>query len=234
MKTSLPIISLLLFLNGCANVLDAVSKTAQVIADPSLPVGAPEAQATKISLSLHATPDVNPNPYQEPKDLVLSVDKQEIYVKPVHNINLVSEADPPPLTADEQINEALAASGKLTAEPNPDVDPEATPIAFKVIQLKDQSLLLQADYEGIFADIEKTLGTTYLGHDDYVLLPGEFSYIEPTALAENTRYIGITAAYNNADEAEWKAIIKIKPAGHEYALFVELGKQAIQLKKQEQ
>ena len=268
MNKRLPLIGMLLFLQGCASVMDAVSKTAQVLADPSVPVGAPQAQPTKISLSLHAMPDVNPNPYQEPAENPVPETSEVVTVKAhndaiwdtiepstaepfsnvetllpeslitpletVHNTNLVAEALPPPLTAEEQIAETLAASGKQTAEPEPDVDPDATPIAFKIIQLKDNSLLLQADYESLFADIEQTLGTTYLGHDDYVLLPSEFSYIAPTEIAEKTRYIGVAAAYNDIDAAEWKALIKIKPEGHEYAVFVELGKHTVHLKKQEQ
>ena len=267
MKFSL-LISFLWLLTGCASVIEAVTKTAQVLADPSVPVGAPVAQPTKISLSLHAMPDVNPNPYQESADSLApatekvsaaQANNDAIWdtiepsviepfsgvdaivpehlvtpLEPVHNTNLVAEALPPPPTAEEQIAAVLAAANKQPSDPDPEVTPEATPIAFKIIQLKDHSLLLQADFESLFADIEQALGTTYLGHDDYVLLPGEFSYIIPTDVAADTRYIAVAAAYNDVEAANWKALIKIKPEGHAYAVFVELGKQAIRLKKQEQ
>ncbi|MEL6711106.1 MAG: type VI secretion system lipoprotein TssJ [Pseudomonadota bacterium] len=229
-------ISLSLLLSGCASVIDAVSKTAQVLMDPSVPVGAPADQPTMISLSLYATPDVNPNPYREPdvtEPAEPATSTPDIAYKPVHNTNLVIETDPIPTAAD-QIAAMLAQSGKQPDEEDADTDPEATPVAFKIIQLKDQSLLLQADYDSLFSDIEQALGTTYLQHDDYVLLPDEFSFIEPAAVAEHTRYIGVTAAYHDYDAAEWKAIIKIQPMGHMYALFAELGKHTITLKKQEQ
>ena len=268
MQLSLLLSLLLLLLNGCASVVDAVSKTAQVLADPSVPVGASVAQPTQISLSLHATATVNPNPYQEPSVQPIPSDSDsqsaaanstaawntidpalvepfsstdtvppdilEVPIAPVHNINLVSETDPPPLTAAEQIANALAAAKPATDPDESAIDSEATPIAFKVIQLKDHSLLLQADFESLFADTAKALGTTYLGHDDYVLLPDEFSYVAPTAVAEHTRYIGVTAAYNDADAATWKALIKIQPEGHTYAVFVKLDQHTVHLKKQEQ
>ncbi len=235
MNHLLPISLITLLLSGCANLKDSVSKTAQVLMDPGISVGTPTDQPTTISLSLYATPNVNSNPYREPDDATpteSTATTPEIAYKPVHNINLVLEVDPIP-TAAEQIATALAQADKQPIEENA-TDPEATPIAFKIIQLKDQSLLLQADYEGLFSNIEQALGTTYLQHDDYVLLPDEFSFIEPTAVAEHTRYIGITAAYHDYDAADWKAIVKIQPKGHTYALFAELGKHTITLKKQEQ
>ncbi len=235
MKHFVPIGLVALLLSGCASLQDVASKTAQVLMDPDVPVGVPTDQPTTISLSLYATPNVNPNPYREPEDAPPAepaATTPEVAYKPVGNINMVLEVDPIP-TAAEQIAAVLAQADQQPTEKDA-TDPEATPIAFKVIQLKDQSLLLQADYEGLFSDIEQALGTTYLQHDDYVLLPDEFSFIEPTAIAEHTRYIGITAAYHDYDAADWKAIVKIQPAGHAYALFAELGKHTITLKKQEQ
>lgn len=235
MNHLLPVSLAALLLSGCASLEDIVSKTAQVLMDPDIPVGAPTNQPTTISLSLYATSDVNPNPYREPEDdapVEPAATAPEVAYKPVHNTNMVIEVDPIP-TAAEQIAAVLAQTDKQPTEEDA-TDPEATPIAFKIIQLKDQSLLLQADYDGLFSDIEQALGTTYLQHDDYVLLPDEFSFIEPTAVAEHTRYIGVTAAYHNYDAADWKAIVKIQPAGHAYALFAELGKHTITLKKQEQ
>ena len=111
--------------------------------------------------------------------------------------------------------------------------PEATPLAFKVVQLKDNSLLLQADFESLEADIEKALGTTYLTHDEYMLVPGEYKHIEPFSGADGARYISVIAAFNDPADSQWKAFVKIKPTGREYALLLHFDEREVVIKIQE-
>jgi type VI secretion system VasD/TssJ family lipoprotein len=143
--------------------------------------------------------------------------------------------DPPKLeTAVEAVFdsvEEIAVDGAKKADASP--EPEATPIAFKVIQLKDNSLFLQADFESLFADLESVLGTTYLAHDDYTLMPTEFKFIEPFALQEETRYVAVIAAYSDYANKEWKTFVKVKSKGSEYSLLLYFDEAQVSVKKQE-
>ena len=127
--------------------------------------------------------------------------------------------------SEETIKQKTVAIDKASAE--------ATPIAFKLIQMKDDSLFLQADFDGLFSDMEATLGTTYLTHDDFMLVPGEFKFIEPVEVEDETRYVAVIAAYNDYTNKQWKGAVKIKSKGKEYALFLYFGEKQVLIKKQE-
>ena len=118
-------------------------------------------------------------------------------------------------------------------EPPAAAEPEGTPIAFKIIQLKENSLFLQADFDSLFNDMETVLGTTYLSHDDYVLVPNEFKYIEPFEVEEDTRYVAVIAAYNDYVNTQWKEIIKIKAKGMHYAVSLYFDDRNVAMRKQE-
>jgi len=49
-------------LSGCTTVGNVLTKTGQVLMDPSIQVGPPEDQPTQVALILYAAKDVNPNP----------------------------------------------------------------------------------------------------------------------------------------------------------------------------
>jgi type VI secretion system protein VasD len=139
------------------------------------------------------------------------------------------------LPADPQETNATTVDQEtvVAAAPEETFKPEATPIAFKIIQLKDNSLFLQADFEGLFTDMEKALGTTYLTHDDFMLVPNEFKFVEPFEVEDRTRYVAVAAAYNNYANKQWKGIVKIKPKGREYSLLLHFNEQQVVIKKQE-
>jgi type VI secretion system protein VasD len=102
------------------------------------------------------------------------------------------------------------------------VDPEqiATPIGLKIVALKDDSVLLNADYAALDKDLKHALGTTYLSHDDYVLRPGQFKFVEASAVPAHTHYIAVIAAFHDLDHAQWKKVFRIEPTGRRYALLL--------------
>lgn len=165
---------LLLVLTGCASTREATSKAWQVIRDPSIPVGYPEEQPTRIDLSMVAEPNVNPN-----------------------------------------------------------IDGEGTPLRFQVLQLKDDSMLMAADLGQLQRDLEEALGTNYLTHDDFTLLPGQWKFYEPFEVDAETRYIGIIAFYATPDEAEWKKVVRVTSQGQHYHLLVHLRDSEVELRKEE-
>lgn len=112
----------------------------------------------------------------------------------------------------------------MIAEPdvNPNVEGEGTPLRFQLLQLKDDSMLMAADLGQLRDDLEEALGTNYLTHDDFTLLPGQWKFYEPFEIDEKTRYIGLIAFYGNPEQAEWKKAVKVQSRGKHYHLLVHL------------
>lgn len=258
-----------MLLTGCGAVVDAVTKTAEVLMDPSIPVGEQKDRASMVSLNLNATRRINPNLFNDNQTVA---DFQAEDVSPLSRDDVELVESP---TGEAVVGDGVATQSPQSPEPNitppaftvvqlqdsslllqadwesletdieqaPEVNtltddermlvPEATPLAFKVVQLKDNSLLLQADFESLEADIEKALGTTYLAHDEYMLVPGEYKHIEPFEVEDDTRYISVIAAFNDPAGSTWKAFVKIKPKGKEYALLLHFDERDVVIKIQE-
>lgn len=113
---------------------------------------------------------------------------------------------------------SFTAPGHL-ASTVPTPEDIATPIAFKVVQLKDDSLLQNANLEALTNDLQQALGSTFIDADDYVLLPGQFKFIDYQAIDEKTRYLAVIARYHEASGTQWKQILRIDPKGRQYALL---------------
>jgi type VI secretion system VasD/TssJ family lipoprotein len=97
-----------------------------------------------------------------------------------------------------------------------------TPIAFKILQLKDDSVLLNADRDLLFKDLKKTLGSSYVDDDDYVLQPGQFKYVEFKKIDRDTRYIAVLANFHDQTSAVWKYVMRVESGGYKYSLLVIL------------
>lgn len=108
------------------------------------------------------------------------------------------------------------------ADPKPAPRGAATPISFKVLQLKDDSLLLNADSMQLAKDLKKALGSTYVAEDDYVLQPGQFKFINFSRINPDTRYVAIVADFHDQNGAVWKQVFRLEPAGRKYALLMTL------------
>ncbi|MCY1506313.1 type VI secretion lipoprotein [compost metagenome] len=98
----------------------------------------------------------------------------------------------------------------------------ATPIAFRVLQLKDDSMLENVDPVLLRQDAKKALGSTFLTADDYTLAPGQFKFIEYSAIDEKTRYIAVVADFHDPNAERWHDVFRIEPRGRKYPLMVML------------
>lgn len=98
----------------------------------------------------------------------------------------------------------------------------ATPIAFRVIQLKDDSLLENADLDLVRSAPKKALGSTYITADDYMLAPGQFKFINYHALDEDTHYVAVVAAFIAPNAQRWYDVFRVEPRSRKYALLVTL------------
>ncbi len=123
----------------------------------------------------------------------------------------------------------------MLAEPdvNPNFEGEGTPLRFQILQLKDDSMLMAADHQQLLNDLEGALGTNYLSHDDFTLLPGQWKFYEPFDIDEETRYIGLIAFYNNPDQTEWKKVVRVASRSEDYHLLVHLRADEAELRKED-
>lgn len=244
-----------LTLGGCT----MLGKIGQVIWTPSIPVGGPDDQPSRYSLSLHASDDVNqrlvstgtaPTSDEDPGPLP-------------YNLN-VQAASPQALTDKVQtllnhLYETVPAQSLLGFEPaptvpmsplegvllgdyddqgvslttplgNPTLQQIATPIAFKVLQLTDDSLLVNASPQALAENLKKALGSTYIRADDYLLNPGQFKFVDLRPLDEDTRFIAVIANYHNDEVGQWKQRLRVEPKGRQYAVLVQLDAAQVSLK----
>jgi type VI secretion system VasD/TssJ family lipoprotein len=242
-----------LTLVGCT----MLGKIGQVIWTPSIPVGGPDDQPSRYSLSLYASDNVNPrlistgttpdedasrSPYtlnvQATSPQALTDKVQTLLSHLYESVPAQSPLsyEPAPVVPMSPLEETLLgdydAQGVRLTTPwgNPTLAHVATPIAFKVLQLTDDSLLVNASPQALAEDLKKTLGSTYIRADDYLLQPGQFKFIDLRALDEDTRFIAVIANYHNADVGQWKQRLRVEPKGRQYAVLVQLDAAQVSLK----
>ncbi|MCE8017134.1 type VI secretion system lipoprotein TssJ [Halomonas sp. MCCC 1A17488] len=116
---------------------------------------------------------------------------------------------------------------------NPNLEGDGTPLRFQVLQLKDDSMLMAADHHQLRDDLEGALGTNYLTHDDFTLLPGQWKFYEPFEVDEQARYIGVIAFYSDPEQAQWKKVVKVSARGEDYHLLVHLRADEAELRKED-
>lgn len=110
----------------------------------------------------------------------------------------------------------------MPAQPPEKAGSHSTPVAFRVLQLKDDSLLENADRELVHLAPEKALGSTLISMDDYILAPGQFKFVEFSAINEQTRYLAVVAAFHDPNPARWYDVFRVESLGRTYALLITL------------
>jgi len=242
-----------LTLVGCT----MLGKIGQVIWTPSIPVGGPDDQPSRYSLSLYASDNVNPrlistgtapdedasrSPYtlnvQATSPQALTDKVQTLLSHLYESVPAQSPLsdEPAPVVPMSPLEETLLgdydAQGVRLTTPwgNPTLAHVATPIAFKVLQLTDDSLLVNASPQALAEDLKKTLGSTYVRADDYLLQPGQFKFIDLRTLDEDTRFIAVIANYHSSEVGQWKQRLRVEPKGRQYAVLVQLDAAQVSLK----
>lgn len=144
----------------------------------------------------------------------------DLQMSPIERTPLGDYADP---------HVSLSVPGH-TVPPPPEPEQIATPIAFKVLQLKDDSLLLNASQEALALDLKKALGSTYIQDNDYLLKPGQFKFVNFQSVDEDARYLAVIASYHQPSAARWKQVFRVEPKGRKYALLVQLDDAHVEFK----
>ncbi|WP_409488573.1 type VI secretion system lipoprotein TssJ [Pseudomonas promysalinigenes] len=109
----------------------------------------------------------------------------------------------------------------------------ATPMAIKILQLRDDSLLRNSVYELLYKDPAAALRSTYIRDDDYLLRPGQFKFIPFAPIEPETRFVAVIADYRNQENATWSQVLRIPPRGHQIILSVLLNDTQVVLKEED-
>lgn len=112
-------------------------------------------------------------------------------------------------------------------------EPVATPMAVKILQLRDDSLLRNSVYELLDKDPAQALRSTYIRDDDYLLRPGQFKFIPFAPIEAETRFVAVIADYRNQENATWSQVLRIPPRGHQIILSVLLNDTQLLLKEED-
>ncbi|GLO24672.1 type VI secretion system lipoprotein TssJ [Pseudomonas putida] len=236
---------------GCTSI----SRMYQVTMDPSLPIGGPNNDISHVALSLYsvAPPAIISSAQvdaqgrsalpEHTKRLAANLgakNAEELHDKLSALAEQLHRNDPATAEHQQAINGATAPAALASyATMQTNVPTDATPlpqpqppssIAFKVLQLRDNSLLLDATYEQIEEDLDKALGTTLIRVDDYRLVPGQFKFIEHEEINERTRYIAVVARLGDNPQGSWKDAVRIQAHGYNHTVNVHFENNGVELR----
>lgn len=110
---------------------------------------------------------------------------------------------------------------------NPDINGRPSPILIRLYELKSPGTFNSADFFSLYDKAAGELGNDYIRHDDLELKPGQ-EYQKDIIFDENTRYLGLIAAYRDIDNATWKRVVELPPDSNS-EIRVVLGSNALQL-----
>ncbi len=116
---------------------------------------------------------------------------------------------------------------------NPNVFGESAAVELQVFELQDDSMFMYAGFDEVKADAKKALKHNLVNVYDYMLQPGQFKFVEPIKLDEDTQYIGVMARFAEPELSEWKRAVKIINTGRQYHLLVYLKDYDVMLEKVE-
>ncbi|KAA8982816.1 MULTISPECIES: type VI secretion system lipoprotein TssJ [Gammaproteobacteria] len=86
---------------------------------------------------------------------------------------------------------------------NPDSGERPSPVLLRVYELRSRDAFRDAGFDALHDDPEAALGEDLVGMEETMLRPGG-SWQTERALQEGTRYLGVTAAFRNIDDARWR------------------------------
>jgi type VI secretion system protein VasD len=100
----------------------------------------------------------------------------------------------------EPTKAVIGASGDV----NPDADGRPSPIVVRIYQLRGDAEFNGAEFFALW-DMEKaTLAANLVMRDERTLFPGQQQQLE-LALAPDTRFVGVAAAFRDVRAARWRA-----------------------------
>lgn len=104
---------------------------------------------------------------------------------------------------------------------NPNIDNNAAPVFVTLYELKNANRFSQSTYAELTTDSTEILGADLIDKHIVEVRPNDRLTLKQP-LSENTRYLGIVAAYRNIEDASWNALIEVSPENkNNILLFLE-------------
>lgn len=97
---------------------------------------------------------------------------------------------------------------------NPDASGRASPLVIRVYELRSVDTFRSAGFFDLYDEPDSVLNEDLLSMQEVLLRPELVEKLPTMTLNENTRYLGIVAAFQNIDQAEWKMILDANPQGY--------------------
>ena len=91
---------------------------------------------------------------------------------------------------------------------NPDRAGVAKPVVVRVYQLKTAGTFEAADFFALQGDAAAVLGPDLLSSEEMMVRPGSNTAFE-SSFDPKARYVGVTAAFRDIDNAQWRALVAL-------------------------
>lgn len=91
---------------------------------------------------------------------------------------------------------------------NPNADGEPSPIILRLYELRSVGKFQNSDFFSLFDDETNTLANDLVVREEFRFNPNETKTLN-RELNPATRYIGISAAFRDLEEANWRAVLEI-------------------------
>lgn len=105
----------------------------------------------------------------------------------------------------------VAGTIEASAQINPSATKRPSPLLLRVYELKSDAAFNSADFMALYQRDKAELGADLLAKEEFMLAPGE-SKTFAKALAPDTRFLGVVAAYRDVEHARWRSIVAVRPA----------------------
>lgn len=113
-------------------------------------------------------------------------------------------AEPSPKAPPRTVQIHMVVSDQV----NPDLNGRPSPIVMRIYELKSLGKFVEGDFYKLFENYDSHLGSELIESEEFHLKPGDVTMIQRT-LSDDTRYIAVTAAFRDINQAIWKDKIQI-------------------------
>ncbi len=123
-------------------------------------------------------------------------------------------SEPPkeePKQPTEQQETKIQVNISVSSLVNPDINGRPSPIVVRLYELKNIGKFEEANFYKLFEDHEASLGSDLLASEKFHFKPGDTKTLGHT-VAPDTKYIAVTAAFRDFNQAVWRDSIAIESA----------------------
>lgn len=100
---------------------------------------------------------------------------------------------------------SLAGSDQL----NPDLNGRPSPIVVRLMELKHPVAFENADFFSLYQRPKEALAPDLVAFEELELRPGETRELK-LSVEQDSRYVGVLAAYRDLPEASWRYVIPVE------------------------